>query len=76
MALAADATTNQSMAHMVKNAPFNLMGSPSVAVHPMKKCPHALLHALASDKYDATEWTFMIMSDVGNQMVASGFVAR
>jgi hypothetical protein len=64
------------MTHKVKNTPFNLMGSPSFDVHPMKKCPHALLCALASDKYDASEWTFMITSNVQNPMVASGLVAR
>jgi hypothetical protein len=76
LALAADATTNQSMVHKVKNAPFNLMGPLSCDVHPMKKCPHALLCALASGKYDALEWMFMIMSDAWNRMVVSGFVAR
>jgi hypothetical protein len=64
------------MVHKVKIAPFNLIGLLSFAVHPMKKCPHALLHALASDKYDALEWRFMIRSNAQNRMVALGFVAR
>jgi hypothetical protein len=41
-----------------------------------EKCPHALLCALASDKYDPLEWTFMIMSNAWNRMVALGFLAR
>ena len=60
---AADATTNQRMAHKVKYAPFNLMGLPSLGVQPVKKWPHALLRAPDSDKYDASECMFIIMSD-------------
>ena len=36
-ASAADETTNLSIAHKVKNAPFNLIGSPSIGIHPRKK---------------------------------------
>ncbi len=75
-ASAADATTKRRMAHNVKNAPFNMMGLPSVGVQPMKKWPHALMRASDSDKYDASECTFIIMSDAWNQIVASGYVAR
>ena len=65
-ASAADARTNQRMAHNVKNAPFNLMGLPSLGDQPMKKWPHALLRASNSDNYDASECTFIIMSDALN----------
>jgi hypothetical protein len=70
-ASAADATTNRKIAHKVKNALFNLMGFVGSAFHPMKKCPHALLWALASDKYDASECIFYIMSDAWKRTVAS-----
>ena len=70
-ASAADATTNRKIAHNVKNAPFNLMGFVGSAFHPMKKCPHALLWALASDKYDASEWIFNTISDAWKRTVAS-----
>jgi hypothetical protein len=76
LAPAADVKTKWKIAHKVKNAPFTLMGSSSFAVQPMKICPHALLRAFASDKYQASEWTFIIMSDAWNQVVVSGFVAR
>ncbi len=72
----ADAMTNRSMAHNVKNAPLNLMGLPSLGGQPMKKWPHALLRAFDSDQYDASECTFIIMSDTLNRIVASGYVAR
>ena len=75
-ASAAEATMKQTIAHKVKKAPLSLMGFPLLVFQPMKKCPHALLHAHASDKYDASECTFMIMSDVRYQIVASGFVAK
>ncbi len=76
MALVAGATTKQRMAHKVKNALLSLMGLPSFAFQPMKKCPHALLHVSALDKYDASECTFMIMSDRQYRIVASGFVDK
>ena len=47
----------------VKNAPFNFIGFVGSGFHPMKKWPHTLLCALASDKFDASEWMFIIMSD-------------
>ena len=50
---AAEATTKYKIAHSMKNAPFNLIGFVGPGFHPMKKWPHALLCALASDKYDA-----------------------
>ncbi len=75
-ASAADTTTNLKIAHNVKNAPFNLMGFVGLAFHPMKKCPHALLWALASDKYDASELIFSIISDVWKRTVASECVAK
>jgi hypothetical protein len=37
LALAAEATTKQRMAHKVKHAPFNLMGLLSLGDHPIKK---------------------------------------
>ncbi len=76
LASAAKGTTKQRMAHQVENALLGLMGLPSFAFQPMKKCPHALLRASDSDKYHASEWTFMIMSDVQYQIVALGFVAK
>jgi hypothetical protein len=76
LALAADLTTKQRMAHKVKNAPFSLIGSLSFVSHPMNKCPHALLRAFASDKHNVSKWMFTIMSDALNLMVALGFVAR
>ena len=62
-ASAADATTKRKIAHSVKNAPFNLIGFVGSGFHPMKKWPHALLCALASNKYDASKWMFITMSD-------------
>ena len=76
LASAAKATTNQRMVHNVKNAPSNLIGSPSLGCHPMKKCTHARLYASFSERYDAPEWTFKIMSDARNRMVASGKVIQ
>ncbi len=76
LALAAKGLTKQRMAHKVENAPLGLMGLPSFAFQPMKKCPHAPLCVSDSDKYHASEWTFMIMSDVRYRIVASGFVAK
>ena len=61
LALAVGVTTNQRMAHIVKNAPFNQMGSPSMGDNPIKKCPQALLQASASKIYKASKCTFMIM---------------
>ncbi len=75
-ASAAEAMTKRRMAHNVKNAPFNLMGSPSLGVQPMKKWPHALLRASDSDKFDPSDCTFIIMSDAWNQIVLFGYVAR
>ncbi len=75
-ALAADATTKQSMVHSVKNGPLNLMGSPSFGSHPKKKWPHARLWEFVSERYDASECMFNTMSDAQNHTVASGCVAR
>jgi hypothetical protein len=75
-ASAAEAMTKQRIAHSVKNAPFNFMGPPLLGVQPMKKCPHAWLQALDSDRYDASEWMFNIMSEALNCIVVSGYVAR
>jgi len=58
-ASAADAMTKQRIAHNVKNAPFRRMGSPSSGNHHMKKRLQARLRASDSDKYDASECTFM-----------------
>ncbi len=76
LASAAEAMMKQKMVHKVKNAPFSLIGLPPCADQPMKKCLHALLHVFTSDKYDVLEYTFMIISEARNQIVASGFVAR
>jgi hypothetical protein len=55
LALVAEATPKQRMVHKVKNAPFSLIGLLSFSDQPMKKCPHALLHAFVSGKYDVSE---------------------
>jgi hypothetical protein len=52
------------------------MGFVGSAFHPMKKFPHALLWALASDKYDASEWIFNTMSDAWKRTVASERIAK
>ncbi len=75
-ASAAEAMMKQRMAHKVKKAPLSLMGLPSFAFQPMKKCPHALLCAPVSDKYDASKCTSMIMSDAQYQTVGLGFAAK
>ena len=49
-ASAADATTKRRMVHNVKNTPFNLIGSPSLGDHPMKKWLHARLCAFVSER--------------------------
>ena len=46
----AEATTNWRMMHNVKNAPFNLIGSPSLGDPPMKKWPHARLCAFVYER--------------------------
>ena len=62
-ASAAEATTKRKIAHSVKNTPFNFIGFVGLGFHPMKKWPHDLLCALASNKYDASKWMFIIMTD-------------
>ncbi len=62
-ASAADATTSCSIVELTWNAPFKRMGSQFFGIQPMKKWPHAWLLAFASDKYDASECMFSIMSD-------------
>jgi hypothetical protein len=52
------------------------MGVPSIGNVPMKKCPHALLRAFGSLKYDASEWIFNTMSDARNLTTASGCDAK
>ena len=59
------------MAHNVKNASFSQMGLPSFGDQPMKKWLQERLCASDSDKYNASEWTFSIMSDAQKLMVAS-----
>ncbi len=53
-----------------------MMGIVASGFHPMKKWPHARLCALFSDRYDAFECIFKIMSEAWKQTVASGLVAR
>ncbi len=60
---AAKATTNLRILHREKNAPFNFIGCVLMGKDPMKKCPLAWLRALGSDRYDASEWILMTMSD-------------
>jgi hypothetical protein len=76
LASAAEATTKHSIAHSMKTVPFNLIGCLSLGDHPIKKCPHARLQVSDSDKYEALEWTFMIMLEARKQIVVSGYVAR
>ncbi len=75
-ASATDATTNRSIAHNVWNAPFSLMGLPSICNAPMKKFPHALLQAFGSLRYDASKWMFNTISDAWNLTTASGCDAK
>jgi hypothetical protein len=42
----------------------------------MKKSPHVRLRAFASDRYDASEWMFKIMSDAWKQTFASACPER
>jgi hypothetical protein len=53
-----------------------LMGFAGSAFHPKKKWPHARLRVFALERYDASKWTFNIMSDVWNLTVALGCVAK
>ncbi len=62
-ASAADATTNLSILHSVKNAPFSLIGVPSIGKEPINKCPLARLRAFDSKRYEASLWMFNIMSE-------------
>jgi hypothetical protein len=71
-ASAADTTTNRSIEHSMWNAPFNLMGFPSLGNHPRKKCPHALLQGLGSARFNVLEWIFMIKSDAQKRTLALG----
>ncbi len=72
----AEATTKRRIAHSVKNAPFNFMGSPLLGVQPMKKFPHAWLRVSDLDRYNAFKWMFNIMLEALNHIVPSGYVAR
>ena len=62
-ASAADAATNRRMVHKMAMAPLSLMGLPSRGMLPKKKYPDALLFESFELRYDASEWTFKIMSE-------------
>ena len=61
---------------LTKNAPLSSIGSPSIGIEPMKKCPQVRLRACGSDRYDASEWMFITMSDAWNLTFASECDAR
>ena len=63
-ASAADATTNFIICALTWNAPLSFIGCPSLGIDPKKKFSHMRLQAFGSDRYDASEWMFMIMSDL------------
>ena len=63
-ASAADAATNLSKLQRTWIAPLSAMGLPSSGIDPKKKYPAARLLALGALKYEASEWTFNIMSDL------------
>ncbi len=50
LALAAEATMKRRIMQRVKKAPFNLMGSPFVGDHPIRKWPQVQLRALDSKR--------------------------
>jgi hypothetical protein len=72
LALAADARPNFRIKHSVWIAPFSYIGLPFFGSQPRKKCPHARLWALGSDKYDAFKWMLRIMLDAQKGTVAFG----
>jgi hypothetical protein len=56
--------------------PLILIGFPTIGKDPMKKWPHALLHACGLLKYDTSEWMFNTISDAQNRTIALGCVAK
>ena len=62
-ASATDATTNRMTVVLVWKAPFNTIGSLSLGIDPMKKCPHVRLRAPGAERYDASECMFITISD-------------
>jgi hypothetical protein len=62
-ALATEATMNQMTFILTWSEPFMRIGVLSWGIHPMKKCPQVQLQAFPLDKYEASEWMFMIMLD-------------
>ena len=56
--------------------PLILIGFPTIGKDPMKKWPHALLHACGLLKYDTSEWMFITISDAQNRTIALGCVAK
>jgi hypothetical protein len=75
-ASAAEATTNFIICVLIWKAPLRVVGCPSQGINPMKTYPHVRLRAFGSDKYDASKWMFMIMSDLWKRILASGLEAR
>ncbi len=65
-ASAADVTANLIKLELVWSEPFNYIGSPSLGIQPMKKCPQARLCAPFLKRYDVLECIFIIMSDAWN----------
>ena len=62
-ASAAEATTNQMTFVLTWKAPLTWIGASSWGIHPMKKCPKVQLRVFPLDKYKASEWMIMIISD-------------
>ena len=75
-ASAADATKNFIICVLTWKAPLRVIGCPSLGIDPMKKYPHVQLRAFGLDRYDTSEWMFMIMSDLWKRIFASGLEAR
>jgi hypothetical protein len=62
-ASAAEAATSWRITHRSWIGPFNLIGSFGWGTDPRKNLPDALLLARLSDKYDASECMFNIISE-------------
>eukprot|EP00957_Ditylum_brightwellii_P100317 7645799-Ditylum_brightwellii.AAC.1 len=63
LALAADAATCLIILQSVCLAPLSMMGWSGLGTDPRKKWLPAVLCALDSDKYEASEWMLRTISD-------------
>ena len=62
-ASAALAATKGRIVQRLWKAPLSRIGSSSFGREPRKKYPEARLRPFVTDKYEASEWTFSIMSE-------------